>query len=90
MKKIHSERHVNKQGIIPYIYKQNINELIDRVEKLENSMISEDIDYGVIKSYKNFNLWFEPITDTVNGFVMRKKGDGSIIGIFPEQVLLTN
>ena len=38
MKKIHSERHVNKNGIIPRIYKQNINELIDRVERLENNM----------------------------------------------------
>ena len=50
-------------------------------------MIAEDIDYGVIKSYKNFDLWFEPITDEIDGFVMRKKGDGSIIGIFPKQDL---
>lgn len=87
MKKIHSERHVNKQGIIPYIYKQNINELIDRVERLENNVMTEDIDYGIIKFYKDFNLWFEPITDVIDGFVMRKKGDGSIIGIFPKQDL---
>ena len=48
MKKIHSERHVNKQGLIPYIYKQNINELIDRVERLENNMVADSISYGVV------------------------------------------
>lgn len=85
MKKIHSERHVNKQGIIPYIYKQNINELIDRVESLESNMMTNAISYGVVKSYTDWDLWFEPITDTVDGFVMRNKKDGSIIGIFPER-----
>ena len=85
MKKIHSERHVNKQGLIPFIYKQNINELIDRVERLENNMITDSISYGVVKSYTDWDLWFEPITDTVDGFVMRNKKDGSIIGIFPER-----
>ena len=85
MKKIHSERHVNKQGLIPFIYKQNINELIDRVERLENNMITDSIGYGIVKSYTDWDLWFEPITDTVDGFVMRNH-DGSIIGVFPEQV----
>ena len=85
MKKIHSERHVNKQGIIPYIYKQNINELIDRVERLESNMMTDAISYGVVKSYTDWDLCFEPITDIVDGFVMRNKKDGSIIGIFPEQ-----
>ena len=85
MKKIHSETHVNKQGLIPYIYKQNINELIEKVERLENNMITDVISYGVVKSYADWDLWFEPITDTVDGFVMRNKKDGSIIGVFPEQ-----
>ena len=84
MKKIHSERHVNKQGLIPYIYKQNINELIEKVERLENNMTTDSIGYGIIKSYTDWDLWFEAITDTVDGFVMRNH-DGSIIGVFPEQ-----
>ena len=84
MKKIYSERHVNKQGLIPYIYKQNINELIEKVERLENNMITDSISYGIVKSYTEWDLWFEAITDTVGGFVMRNH-DGSIIGVFPEQ-----
>ena len=40
---------------------------------------------GTKESYTDWDLWFEPITDTVDGFVMRNKKDGSIIGIFPEQ-----
>ena len=84
MKKIHSERHVNKQGLIPFIYKQNINELIDRVDRLENNIITDSIRYGIVKSYTYWDLWFEAITDTVDGFVMRNH-DGSIIGVFPEQ-----
>lgn len=32
MKKIYSEHQVDGKGIIPAIYKQNINELIDRVK----------------------------------------------------------
>ena len=43
------------------------------------------ISYGVVKSYTDWDLWFEPITDIVDGFVMRNKKDGSIIGIFPER-----
>ena len=84
MKKIYSERHVNKQGLIPFIYKQNINELIEKVERLENIIITDSISYGIVKSYTDWDLCFEPITDAVDGFVMRKH-DGSIIGIFPEQ-----
>ena len=38
MKKIFSQRHVNKQGLIPLIYKESINELIDKVEKLEKEI----------------------------------------------------
>lgn len=84
MKKIHSERYINKQGLIPFIYKQNINELIDKVHRLENNMITDSINYGIVKSYTDWDLWFEAITDTVDGFVMRNH-DGSIIGVFPEQ-----
>ena len=84
MKKIYSERHVNKQGLIPYIYKQNINELIEKVERLENNIITDSISYGIIKSYTDWDLWFEAITDTMDGFVMRNH-DGNIIGVFPEQ-----
>ena len=84
MKKIASQMYVNKAGRIPDVYKYTINELIENVERLENNMITDSISYGIVKSYKDWDLWFEPITDTIDGFVMRKN-DGSIIGIFPEQ-----
>ena len=58
MKKIYSERHVNNQGLIPFIYKKNINELIEKVERLENNMITDSISYGIVKSYTDLDLWF--------------------------------
>lgn len=84
MKKIASQMYVNNAGKIPSVYKHAINELIEKVERLENNMITDSIGYGIVKSYTDWDLCFEPITDTVDGFVMRKH-DGSIIGIFPEQ-----
>ena len=41
------------------------------------------ISYGIVKLYKNWDLYFEAITDKKDGFVMRNK-DNEIIGIFPE------
>lgn len=38
MKRIFSERHINGYGLIPYIYKENINQLIDKVEELEKEI----------------------------------------------------
>lgn len=84
MKKIASQMYVNNAGKIPSVYKHAINELIEKVERLENNMITDSISYGIVKSYTDWDLWFEAITDTTDGFVMRKH-DGSIIGIFPEQ-----
>lgn len=84
MKKIAGQMYVNNAGKIPSAYKYAINELIEKVEHLENNMITNSIGYGIVKSYTDWDLWFEPITDKVDGFVMRKH-DGSIIGIFPEQ-----
>lgn len=84
MKKIASQMYVNKVGKIPSVYKYAINELIEKVERLENNMITDSINYGIVKSYTDWDLWFEPITDTIDGFVMRNH-EGSIIGVFPEQ-----
>jgi hypothetical protein len=43
-----------------------------------------ELDYGCIKEYDDCDLWFEPITDIIDGFVIRDKNDG-IIKIFMEQ-----
>ena len=42
------------------------------------------LKYGIIKEFEDgIILWFEPITDTIDGFVLRKP-DQSIIGIWRE------
>ena len=38
--------------------------------------------YGIIKEFEDHTiLWYEPITDMIDGFVLRKQ-DGSIIRIY--------
>lgn len=84
MKKIYSERQVNSKGIIPAIYKQNINELIDKVERLECIIKDDMIRYGLIKEYKNFALYYEPLEDGRDCFVMRSYENNVVLGVFPE------
>jgi len=33
----------------------------------------DDNDIGLIKETESYDLWFEPITDEINGFVIRDK-----------------
>lgn len=49
------------------------------------NMILSDKDYGIIKETKEYDIWFEPITDTINGFVVRNK-DGSIAEVYMQEV----
>ena len=86
MKKIYSECQVNSNGLIPAIYKQNINELIDRVEKLESIIKDDMIRYGLIKEYKNFALYYEPLEDGRDCFVMRSYENNVVLGVFPEVI----
>lgn len=40
------------------------------------------LDYGIIKEFKDdTTLWYEPITDEINGFVLRDR-DGYIIKVW--------
>jgi hypothetical protein len=42
----------------------------------------EQLGYGLIEEFENgTTLWYEPITDVIDGFVLRKR-DGSIIRIY--------
>ena len=41
----------------------------------------DKLGYGVIKEYDNFDLWYEPITDEIDGFVLRDK-NGGIVSVF--------
>lgn len=66
-----------------------IDNLEDRIKYIEDYLgvgvedIHHAISYGIVKRYKNWDLYFEAITDKKDGFVMRNK-DNEIIGIFPE------
>ena len=40
------------------------------------------LDYGVVREFKDgTTLWYEPITDEINGFVLRDR-DGYIIKVW--------
>ena len=43
-----------------------------------------DDDIGLIKSGKDYDIWYEPITDIMNGFVVRNN-DGNIIEIYTKE-----
>lgn len=55
----------------------------ERIRRLENGVITDSISHGIVRHYTDWDLYFEHITDTKDGFVMRTK-DGEIIGVFPE------
>lgn len=44
-----------------------------------------NLNYGMIKKYHNMYLSFEPLTDTLDGFVLRDNKDDAIISVFPEK-----
>lgn len=45
----------------------------------------QELSYGIVKKYDNgTTLWFEPITDEKDGFVLRKS-DSTIQSIFSEK-----
>lgn len=43
------------------------------------------IEYGIVKSYTDWDIWFEQITKRIDGFVIREKNHGSIISVYPEE-----
>lgn len=46
--------------------------------------IEQELAYGIVKEYKNGTvLWFEPITDILDGFVLRDS-KGEILSVFSE------
>lgn len=55
----------------------------NRIKRIENGIVTDNISYGIVRHYTDWDLWFEAITDTKDGFVMRNK-EGEIIGIFQE------
>jgi hypothetical protein len=66
-----------------------LSEIIDdlecRVKRLEECVgIEEEVmSYGLIKCYQDYSLYFERITDTKDGFVIRDEY-GNIIAMFPK------
>ena len=45
-----------------------------------------EFEYGIIAEFENTILWYEPITDEVNGFVLRCKEDANILSICREEL----
>jgi hypothetical protein len=45
----------------------------------------DEFEYGIIAEFQNTILWYEPITDEVNGFVLRQKEDSGILAIYREE-----
>lgn len=41
------------------------------------------LKYDLIKEYDDYDIFFEPITDTIDGFVIRSK-EGYILKIYSE------
>lgn len=46
-----------------------------------NSLNEIDLNYGVIAKFDNSELWYEPITDELNGFVLYNK-DGLPVSMY--------
>lgn len=59
-----------------------INDFENRIQRLENNMITDAISYGVVKHYMNWDLYFEQV-DNKDTFVMRDR-QGIIMGVFTE------
>lgn len=51
---------------------------------VDESLKMGDSDIGLIKSGKDYDIWYEPITDIMNGFVVRSN-DGNIIEIYTKE-----
>jgi hypothetical protein len=65
---------------------KEIDRLADKMaEKLNNKKMNI-LKYGIIREFDNSCLWFEPITDTKDGFVLRDIDD-NIISIFTESAI---
>lgn len=66
---------------------------IDRIANKLYEKINKDKDlsvgilkHGLIREFDGMDLWFEAITDTKDGFVLRDSSNGEeVFGIFPEQ-----
>ena len=44
--------------------------------------MEKDLHYGLVKEYEDSDLWYEPFTDTLDGFVLRSKDGVEIKDIY--------
>ena len=43
----------------------------------------DNLEYGIVKEYSDYDLWYEPITDEIDELVLRYK-NGMIFRVFSE------
>jgi hypothetical protein len=76
-----SYQYVTKKDIGKIIFKNDVHIVYAGLGQLER-INGENLEYGLIKEYKDSDLWFEPITDEIDGFVIRSKDGVEIIAIY--------
>ncbi len=74
-----------KEKILLTNMSTSVKKEIEYLEKLNNKKMNI-LKYGIIREFDNSCLWFEPITDTKDGFVLRDIDD-NIISIFTESAI---
>lgn len=54
---------------------EEIGAILHRPHVVVSSQEDKELSYGIVKKYDNdTTLWFEPVTDELDGFVLRKSG----------------
>ena len=54
----------------------------NRIKRIENGIVTDNISYGIVRHYTDWDLWFEAITDTQDGFVMSHFSISSYLHLF--------
>jgi hypothetical protein len=70
----------------PFYSDKNMKRLKGSIADLNaDQNTPQRLEYGAVQEYGNgTTLWFEPITDTLDGFVLRRSDNGSILAVFSQ------
>lgn len=76
-----SYQYVTRKDIGKILFRNDVHIVYAGLGHLER-VDGENLDYGLIREFKDTDLWFEPITDEIDGFVLRSKDGVEIKGIY--------